>query len=397
MTPTTVSFAAVWTGDGFRHHPTYRIHDDHVEPVSSVHEQAGRPGEPGHAGEPGDARDTVELGGTLFPRLTDHHVHLGLIDAATLVDGGITNAIDLGWDPAVASTWLHDDPHRPHIAIAGALLTAPGGYPTRAGWAPPGAAREVGGPRQGREAVREQVMAGASRIKVALNSDAGTTVDDATLHAIVEEAAHAGLPVVAHAQGTGQAERAVYAGVDQFAHTPFSDRLPDAVVAEAVRRGMSWISTLDIHGWGTPSAQHGIALDNLRRFHSAGGRVLYGTDLGNGPLPVGVNARELAGLLAAGLDATALVRAIAGDAETSTDGDADADTGAGTSTGTSLSAARSVGPRFAWTPGAPPEDPALLPGWLALARGLRPSDLAAALPATTTTTTATTTTEGQHR
>ncbi len=259
-----VTFDAVWTGDGFRATPAYRLRDDCLEPVDS----ASR-----------DASATLRLGGTLLPRLTDHHVHLGLVDPVALFAGGLTQVVDLGWDPTIASGWLRDDPRHPGVAIAGALLTAPGGYPSRSGWAPAGAAREVGGPREARRAVREQVMAGASRIKLALNSDAGETVDDSTLAAIVEEAVTAGLPVVAHAQGPGETERAVRAGVAQLAHAPFGERIPDPVIAAAIARGMTWISTLDIHGWGVPTPQHRTAVDNVRRFHAAGGRVLYGTCL----------------------------------------------------------------------------------------------------------------------
>ena len=44
-----------------------------------------------------------------------------------------------------------------------------------------------------------------------------------------------------------------------------------------------------------------MALDNLRRFHEAGGEVIYGTDLGNGPIPAGIHTRELQLLARAGL------------------------------------------------------------------------------------------------
>ena len=42
-------------------------------------------------------------------------------------------------------------------------------------------------------------------------------------------------------------------GVAALAHTPWTHRLDDEVVAEAVEAGQAWISTLDIHGYGTPS------------------------------------------------------------------------------------------------------------------------------------------------
>jgi hypothetical protein len=72
-----------------------------------------------------------------------------------------------------------------------------------------------------------------------------------------------------------------------------------------VAQGQQWMSTIDIHGYGTPDAQQSVtrnlALANLRRFVSLGGIVVYGTDLGNGKLPIGVNAREVRALCNAGM------------------------------------------------------------------------------------------------
>ena len=50
---------------------------------------------------------------------------------------------------------------------------------------------------------------------------------------------------------------------------------------------MRIVSTLDILSFGRDTAELRVALDNLRRFHDAGGEVVYGTDLGNGPIPSG--------------------------------------------------------------------------------------------------------------
>jgi imidazolonepropionase-like amidohydrolase len=338
----TIQADAVWNGGGFDGPTLLTLDGDQLTRVGVADAPAAPDSAPGQP---------LLLGGTLFPSLTDHHTHLGLTDPSALLAGGITHAVDLGWIPEVAATWLADLPGRPSVAIAGALITAPGGYPVASGWAPEGAAAEVGGPREAREAVRKQVMLGASRIKVALNSDAGETVDNATLVAIVEESNAAGLPVVAHVQGPGQTARALEAGVDQLAHTPFTERLDDGLVAESARRGMTWISTLDIHGWGVPTGQYRIAVDNLRRFVAAGGGVLYGTDLGNGDLPVGVNARELIALQDAGVTGAALVRTIAGEKRAA------------------------LGPRVAWVPTPPPADDRDVPAWLATARGVRVPDL----------------------
>ncbi|MFE5336172.1 amidohydrolase [Isoptericola sp. NPDC056573] len=272
---------------------------------------------------PPEVRRRLGEGGTLLPPFTDAHVHLGLVDPAPLRSRGVAAVHDLGWIPDDVAA-LAADPALPRVAYAGAFLTAPGGYPSDRSWAPPGAVEEVADPAAAVAAVDRQVAAGASFVKVALHGDAGPVPDDVTLAAVVGRAHERGTDVVAHAEGPGQAVRAFEAGVDRLAHAPFSERLPDELlVAMAAgrapggptgRRSMTWLSTLDIHGWGDPTREHEVALDNVRRFVAAGGRVRYGTDLGNGPLPVGLNARELAALAAAGLGRRSLLVALVGDA-----------------------------------------------------------------------------------
>ena len=146
----------------------------------------------------------------------------------------------------------------------------------------------------------EQQQVGARAIKVALNSDAGPVLPDSVLAAIVTAAHDADLTVIAHVEGEGTMRLAYDNGIDRLAHTPWTERVDDRLLADAAQR-MSWISTLDIHGFGTGTPQLRTATDNLRCFVEHGGTVHYGTDLGNGPLPMGVNPREVTALLAAGL------------------------------------------------------------------------------------------------
>jgi hypothetical protein len=241
----------------------------------------------------------------VLPPFTDAHVHLGLVPLADLRRGGVARVVDLGWTPDDAAAWARI----PGVAVAGGLLGPPGGYPSRAGWAPAAAAVAVDSPDAGREAVLAMAALGALVIKVTLNADAGPVWGDGLLRAVVDAAHAAGLAVAAHVQGVGQAERAADAGVDVFAHTPWSERLSDALV-ERLAASATWISTLDIHGYGRRTGAFRIALDNLARFSAAGGDVRYGTDLGNGPQPLGLNPRELRALADAGLSADELVAAL---------------------------------------------------------------------------------------
>lgn len=258
------------------------------------------------------------LRATVFAPFTDSHVHLGLIDPEALVAGGIGRVVDLGWDPALSTTWPSEagsaDSSWPEVSTSGGLLCAPGGYPSRAGWAPPAAALEVADADAARDTLTRLQDHGATVAKITLNTDAGPVWDDALLHDIVTVAHDLGLPVVAHAQGLGQTRRAARAGVDALAHTPFSERLDDDLLRDLAAR-MTWISTLAIHDRegrapGERSVEFDTALDNLARFHASGGTVLYGTDLGNGALPVGLNGRELAALAEAGLGLDAILHAL---------------------------------------------------------------------------------------
>jgi imidazolonepropionase-like amidohydrolase len=245
----------------------------------------------------------------LLPVFTDSHVHLGLADAAALRAGGIGRVLDLGWDPAIASGWRGTHETGLRIDVAGPLLAAPGGYPLTSGWAPPAATLEIADAAAAASAIARLADLGSAVAKITLNAEAGPVWSDALLATVVALAHEAHLPVVAHAQGAGQAERALVAGVDALAHTPWSESLSDAVIARMAQR-MAWISTLDIHGWGAYGADFDRAFSNLERFVAAGGTVHYGTDLGNGPLPAGLNRRELAALQGAGVDLVAALRGL---------------------------------------------------------------------------------------
>jgi imidazolonepropionase-like amidohydrolase len=249
------------------------------------------------------AEGVRRLTGTLLPGLVDAHVHAALADLGTIRAGGIAAVWDLGGVPQtlkdLAARAEHPDTGLPRIRYAGPFLIAPGGYPSDRAWAPAGSCREITSAADAGAAVAEAWTAGATLIKVTAHAG-GPTLPQPTLRALVDAAHAANLPVVVHAEGPGTVAAAFEAGADLLAHTPWTEPLPDSLVRACATR-MTWISTLDIHGWGAPDPAREIAIGNLRRFIEHGGKVRYGTDLGNGPLPPGVNPRELTALRAAGL------------------------------------------------------------------------------------------------
>jgi len=257
--------------------------------------------------------EEIEVRGFLMPAAADRHVHIGLADPFAVLARGVTAVRDLGWPTdaifrlAEDSTWAVTQ--GPLIVPSGPVLTAPGGYPSNAAWAPPGTAWAVESPEQARLAVKDLAHSGVGQIKVAIDAEAGPTMDDATLVAIVEAANARSLPVTAHAHGPGQIERAIGAGVAELAHTPWSERLHDRVI-EAMAKSLRVVSTLDVFSRGNDTQEIRNALDNLRRFHALGGNVVYGTDLGNGPVPPGIHVRELLLLREAGLSPDEIIAAL---------------------------------------------------------------------------------------
>jgi imidazolonepropionase-like amidohydrolase len=232
---------------------------------------------------------------------------LGLVEPEGLPSGGIGRVLDLGWSIPEQQAWAAGSIPGLGVEFAGNFLAAPGGYPSDRSWAPADATVFV---ENSSEAVADQIVAGVNAIKITLNADAGPVHTDEVLAELVSSTVETGRFPVIHAEGTGQAQRAIRSGLVVLAHTPFSEVLSDELIEYAAIHNLGWMSTLDIHGYGDYGDAFDIACANLRRFAAAGGTVFYGTDLGNGPLPLGINARELTALEACGLSHAQVVESL---------------------------------------------------------------------------------------
>ncbi len=254
---------------------------------------------------PADVPQVDLAGGWLVPGFIDCHVHMQFAAAADVLAGGVTTVRDLGGPPDAAQALRGSTPLR--VLIAGRILTAVGGYPTTS-WGADGTARQVTGPDDAVAAVQEQVLAGATVIKVALEDAGGLPVlDEATLAAIVAAAGDRGLRTTAHVGSSARLRQALDAGVRELAHLPLHDVTAAEMVAVA-QAGVVVVPTLEIRGRDAGAAQ------DLRAFREAGGIVLYGSDLGNGGTAPGIERTEVELLLAAGMTPGEVLRAATSDA-----------------------------------------------------------------------------------
>ncbi|MDQ3660535.1 MAG: amidohydrolase family protein [Actinomycetota bacterium] len=262
-----------------------------------------------------DGADVFDgTGMTLVPGFIDSHVHIGFYEPRSLLLGGTTTARDLAWPPRLIWPLVESSlvPDRgPLLVAAGQMLTAPGGYPMRAAWAPQGTGRVVASPGDASAAVTAQADRGACVIKVALNPSVGPTLDRATLEAIVAAARERGLGVTGHVAGVDELVKALDAGMGELAHMLMSsDAIPAELIERMVTQKTVIVPTLAVR-YG---ADRRRAIANLEAFLAGGGTVVYGTDLGNfGPRP-GIDRREVTAMEAAGMAPRDIVVAATRDA-----------------------------------------------------------------------------------
>jgi imidazolonepropionase-like amidohydrolase len=282
-------------------------------------------------------------GATLLPGLIDTHVHLAF-DASTdpvaaltarddnaalaamtaagraALRAGITTVRDLG-DRNYLSLGLRDAPDLPTILTAGPPVTTPAGHCHFLGGAAEPTSEAL------RAAVRDRAGRGVDVIKVMASGGTmtpGTRQEVAQftpeqLTVIVDEAHRLGLPVTAHAHGTGAIRAALDAGVDGMEHVSFWSaegvddpgdllgRIVDSRVAVGITAGVA-----PVPGAAPPpvvTVRLPRIIANTRAMYEAGAHMIIGTDAGIGlSKPHDVLRYALAQASMIGLDATTALR-----------------------------------------------------------------------------------------
>jgi len=308
-----------------------------------------------------DGDEAVDVGGsTLLPGLFDCHVHVTITrvdvwgsanqpfsyqfyEAARnlrrTLDAGITSIRDAGGaDLGIQQALDNGLIDGPRMQISLAMLSQTGGHgdPVLAsGIAVPLLPEHPGvpsgvvdGPDEMRRKVRELHQMGANVVKVATSGGVLSARDDPSqahfrpteLEVLVEEAAAAGMFVMAHAQAADGIKNAVRAGIRSIEHGILLD---DEGIELMVSRGTWLVPTLVAPQAVLDAADAGVrfspgVIDKARRVIEthrqaigraveAGVRIAMGTD--SGVAPHGENLRELALMAGVGMKPAAVLEA----------------------------------------------------------------------------------------
>ncbi|HTU68087.1 MAG TPA: amidohydrolase family protein [Steroidobacteraceae bacterium] len=220
---------------------------------------------------------------------------------AMLTKYGYTTVFDTGSDQAntvALRERLRKDVRGPRVLTVGLPLYPVDGLPIYIADMPADVLARMHQPKSADEAranVRANLANGADGTKLFLHtSHDGKTPRFMTLDVIraaVEETHAQGKLVLAHPTSLEAVRAAIVGGVDVLVHTTLGEKDPwdAAVVAQLIQHHVSviptfklWVYELRKQDVPPPVIDKLVAatLEELRAFHTAGGQVLFGTDVG---------------------------------------------------------------------------------------------------------------------
>jgi imidazolonepropionase-like amidohydrolase len=290
---------------------------------------------PGAAPKPGD--DVVDLSGkTLLPGLFNCHAHLGWdgygdlealsVSAArepvlagirvgrnmrACLEAGVTTIRDLGVHHTglAAKAILREGRLAgPRVYAAGAAIACTGGHTW---WC----LREADGPDGVRQAVREQIRAGADWIKIMATGHHDPEYTEAEIGAAADEAHMHGLRITAHATFSKGARACVLAGFDGIEHGgDYAPEVEDLIVERGVwvtptfspltmqaRHGLDWGMRPEDVERRRATLANPVRLRGVARLAKKGAKLAFGTDSGSPVVPHNDITSEMEALLEFGV------------------------------------------------------------------------------------------------
>ena len=247
--------------------------------------------------------------GTILPGFIDMHTHhrINNVPPLRILQHGVTTARDLGSAEPITGAVIDKKPYQLRQFFSGPILQAFGGYPNVAF---PGSGVVVSGNSDVRAKVDALVAQGASVIAVSIDDGLETgapwhwhmpassppwpTLSDADLLSIVDQAHNVHhVKVTAYFGNDAGAQRALTAGVDEWAHMP-CELLTGPVIAEAGSKKIAIDTTIDTF------VQCPGVHENSYLLFGAGAQLFYATDMGHLDITHGNDANEIHMLLHAG-------------------------------------------------------------------------------------------------
>lgn len=273
----------------------------------------------------GQCARKIHLGdATILPGFIESHAHITFqnVRKDKVLEHGITTAQDTG-GPLLPPSGGNG---RLRLFSVGPILQAPGGYPLNIFGGSSGLDKigyTLTGKAEAESIVQQLVDGGATAVKIALEPGGETgapwmmphgdhpvppppwpILSQDIANAIVAKAHALDKRVIAHVGENTGFQRALAAGVDEFAHMPCAP-IDAALLAQAANTpGLTFVSTIDTLSSCVDSATHtGIhsnamqLADQIASCETATpgqcAQILYGSEIAHDNVPWGINGEEM--------------------------------------------------------------------------------------------------------
>ena len=261
----------------------------------------------------GSCANQINLGdATILPGFIESHAHINFqsVSKNAVLEHGITTVQDTG---GVLQA-QEGGQGTLRLMTVGPIIQAVGGYPLNVFGGGDGGYDKIGiqvaSTAEAEKVVTDLVAGGATAIKMALEPGGETgapwmqphdgpvpvtpwpMLSQDIANAIVAKAHALGKRVLVHAGENTGFERALNAGVDEFAHIPCGE-ISEELLQRAVDQGVTFVTTIDTLASCVNTATGKGIHSNTMSLASKGAKFIYGSEIGHDNVPWGINGEEL--------------------------------------------------------------------------------------------------------